>query len=67
MKMNRAYVRRLENLIIQLDTTLSDMEAAQFRGDLSRNMPMLQREADRIRESRATMGRASNAKSNSLQ
>jgi hypothetical protein len=67
MKMNRAYVRRLEDLIVHLDATLSDMEAAERKGYLTRDMPALHREADRIRGSRATMGGASNSKSSSAQ
>lgn len=52
MKMNRAYVKRLEDLIVQLDATFSDLEAARRKGYLARDMPLLHKEADAIRASR---------------
>ena len=39
MRMNRAYVKRLENLIIRLDCTLSDLDAERATGNLERDMP----------------------------
>ncbi len=55
MKMNRAYVKKLEDLIFQLDSTFSDIETAREKGYLARDMPVLNKEADRIRDSRRTM------------
>jgi hypothetical protein len=52
-RINRAYVKRLENLILQLDATLSDIETARAKGYLARDMPLLHKEADAIRASRA--------------
>jgi hypothetical protein len=52
MKMNRAYVKRLEDLIMQLDATFSDLEAARRKGYLARDMPILHKEADAIRAGR---------------
>ena len=52
MKMNRAYVKRLEDLIVQLDATFCDLEAAGRKGYLTRDMPSLHKEADGIRANR---------------
>jgi hypothetical protein len=38
-RINRAYVKRLENLILQLDATFSDIETARAKGYLARDMP----------------------------
>jgi hypothetical protein len=54
-RINRAYVKRLEDLILQLDSTFSDIETARAKGYLARDMPVLHKEADRIRDSRRTM------------
>ncbi|WP_041357563.1 hypothetical protein [Nitrobacter hamburgensis] len=51
-RINRAYVKRLENLILQLDATFSDIETARAKGYLARDMPLLHKEADAIRASR---------------
>jgi hypothetical protein len=51
-RINRAYVRRLEDLIMQLDSTFSDIESSHTKGYLSRDMAILHKEADRIRDSR---------------
>jgi hypothetical protein len=48
----RAYIKGLENLIIRLDCTLSDLDAERATGSLERDMPVLRKEADRIRYSR---------------
>ena len=55
MKINRAYVKRLEDLIMQLDSTFSDIESSHTKGYLSRDMAVLHKEADRIRDSRNAM------------
>jgi hypothetical protein len=57
MKINRSYVRRLENLILRLDATLTDPDPEQASTSLDRDMPVLRREADRIRECRKTMAK----------
>jgi len=49
---NRQYVKRLEDLILQLDATFSDLEAARRKGYLVRDMPLLHKEADGIRARR---------------
>ncbi|MEH6951161.1 hypothetical protein V4R08_07390 [Nitrobacter sp. NHB1] len=51
-RINRAYVKRLENLILQFDSTFSDIESSRAKGDLARDMPVLHKEADAIRASR---------------
>jgi hypothetical protein len=55
LRINRAYVRRLEDLIMQLDSTFSDIESSHTKGYLSRDMAVLRKEADRIRDSRNAM------------
>jgi hypothetical protein len=55
MKINRAYVKRFEDLIMQLDSTFSDIESSNTKGYLSRDMAVLHKEADRIRDSRNAM------------
>jgi hypothetical protein len=52
MRMNRAYVKRLENLILRLDCTLSDLDAERATANLERDMPLLRKLADAIRASR---------------
>ena len=66
-RINRAYVKRLEDLIVQLDSTFSDIEAAQVTSSsnlpmksegskapsLERDMPLLHKEAEAIRCRRA--------------
>jgi len=52
MRMNRAYVKRLENVILRLDCTLSDLDAERATGNLERDMPVLRRLAYAIRASR---------------
>ena len=52
MKINRAYVKRLENLIIRLDCTLCDLDSERATGNLERDMPVLRKLADAIRASR---------------
>lgn len=42
----------LEDLILQLDSTFADLEAAAHKGYLLRDLPRLRAEADRIREKR---------------
>jgi zincin-like metallopeptidase len=37
------YVKRLEDLIVQLDATFSDLEAARRKSFLARDMPLLHR------------------------
>ena len=66
-RINRAYVRRLEDLILQIDATLSELEPARASGCMERDMPVLRREADRIRDcrsARATVRRGQANKSN---
>jgi hypothetical protein len=66
MRMNRAYVKRLENLIIRLDCTLCDLDAERATANLERDMPLLRKAADTIRASRRARERArSNQKSRS--
>jgi hypothetical protein len=50
-RINRAYIKRLENLTLQLDATFSDIETARAKGYLARDMPLLHKEADAIRAS----------------
>lgn len=45
----RTRIAELEDLILQLDSTLSDIETARRKGYLRRDMPRLRAEADRIR------------------
>lgn len=51
-RINRAYVKKLEDLILQLDSTFSDIEAATRKGYMARDMPVLHRTADAIRDRR---------------
>jgi hypothetical protein len=51
--MNRAYIKRLENLI-RLDCTLSDLDSERATGNLERDMPFLRKAAETIRASRRT-------------
>jgi hypothetical protein len=51
-RINRIYVRRLEDLIVQLDSTFSDIESSHTKGYLARDMLALHKEADAIRASR---------------
>jgi hypothetical protein len=51
-RINCAYVKRLEDLIVQLDATFSDIETARAKDYLARDMPLLDKEADAIRTSR---------------
>lgn len=46
------YVKSLEDLILQLDSTLADMEAAKRKGYLQRDLPVLRATAERIRRQR---------------
>jgi hypothetical protein len=52
-RINRAYVKRLESLILQLDASLSELDPAQATKSLERDMPILRKEADAIRASRS--------------
>lgn len=52
-RINRAYVKRLEDLIMQLDSTFSDIESSHTKGYLSRDMLALHKEADTIRAARS--------------
>lgn len=52
MRINLAYVRRLEDLILQF----SELENARAEGNLARHMPLLHREAEAIRASRRARG-----------
>lgn len=47
------YTKRLENLILTLDSTFSDIESSRAKGYLRRDMPILRKEADAIRAKRA--------------
>jgi hypothetical protein len=49
MRINLAYVRRLEDLILQF----SELENARAKGGLARHMPLLHKEAEAIRCRRA--------------
>lgn len=51
-RINRIYVRRLEDLIVQLDSTFSDIESSHTKGYLARDMAVLHKEADALRASR---------------
>jgi hypothetical protein len=51
-KLNRSYIKRLEDLILQLDSTFSDLETAKRKGYLARDMPRLHKVADGIRDRR---------------
>lgn len=42
----------LEDLILQLDSTFADLDAARRKGYLRRDLPRLRTEADRIRKER---------------
>jgi hypothetical protein len=48
MRTNLAYVRRLEDFILQF----SELENARAKGGPARDMPLLHREAEAIRSSR---------------
>jgi hypothetical protein len=50
--MNLQYVRKLEDLILQLSSTLADIEVAKQKGYLSRDLPVLHQMADTIRANR---------------
>jgi hypothetical protein len=66
IRINRAYVKRLENLILLLDAALSDTDAGRATANLERDMPVLRKEADAIRACRAARERVrSNQKSKS--
>lgn len=41
-------IKRLEDLIVQLDSTFSDMEAANRKGYLTRDLKVLRNEANAI-------------------
>jgi hypothetical protein len=60
MKINLAYVRRLEELILQF----SDLENARAKGDLARDMPLLHKEAEAIRASRSARHSLRNGQKN---
>lgn len=47
-----ARIVELEELILQLDSTFADFDAARRKGYLRREMPRLRAEADRIRQKR---------------
>lgn len=53
-RINRAYVKRLEDLILRLDDTLSELDLAHATASMERDMPLLRRETDRIRAGRST-------------
>jgi hypothetical protein len=46
-------IKHLEDLILTLDGTFSDIEASRRKGYLRRDMPILHAEADAIRAKRA--------------
>lgn len=46
------YTKRLEDLILTLDSTFSDIEAARRKGYLRRDIPILHKQADEIRAKR---------------
>jgi hypothetical protein len=48
----------VEDLIVQLDATFSDLEAAKTKGYLARDMPILHKTADGIRERREAIKKA---------
>jgi hypothetical protein len=60
MKINLAYVRRLEDLILQL----AELENARAEGNLARRMPLLHKEADAIRASRRARGTVKRGQTN---
>jgi hypothetical protein len=43
-----------EDLLLQLDSTFSDLEAAKRKGYLQRDLPLLKKTADDIRDRRRT-------------
>jgi hypothetical protein len=57
-RINRMYVRRLEDLILRLDDTLSELDPAHATASMERDMPVLRKEADRIRNSRRARERS---------
>jgi len=48
----RSRIVELEDLILQLDATFADIDAARRKGYLARDLPRLRTEADRIRQQR---------------
>jgi hypothetical protein len=60
MRINLAYVRRLEDLILQL----AEIENARAKGDLARHMPLLHKEAEAIRASRRARGTVKRGQTN---
>ena len=62
---NRAYVKKLEDLILQLDSTFSDIESSRTKGYIARDMPRLHKMADAIAaRRRATVKRGRSNKGN---
>lgn len=55
VRINMRYVKELEDLIIQLDATFSDLDAAVRKGYLQRDMPKLHKRADAIRANRKAL------------
>ena len=51
-RINRTYVKELEDLILQLDSTFSDIESSKAKGYITRDMPRLHKAADGIRDRR---------------
>lgn len=51
-----ARVVELEDLILQLDSTFADLDAARRKGYLRRDLPRLRVEAGRIRQKRRREG-----------
>ena len=45
---SRERIAELENLVVQLDATFSDMQAARRKGYLRRDLALLRAEADQI-------------------
>jgi hypothetical protein len=45
-------LKEYEDLLLQLDSTLADMEAAKRKGYLARDLPLLRATADAIRARR---------------
>lgn len=58
-RVNRMYVRRLEDLILRIDDTLSELDPAHATAGMERDMPVLRKEADRIRACRNAMTKKS--------
>lgn len=57
-RINRVYVRLLEDLIVQFDSAFSDIESSHTKGYLSRDMAV-----DRIRDSRPAMAKKTEGRS----